>query len=267
MEAVPLRSVEATTCAEAFIDAWVARFGVPAHLTTDQGRQFTSAVWAQLCQLLGVHHVTTTAYHPQANGLVERSHRQLKDSLRARLAGHEWPLHLPWVLLGLRAAPKEDSGVSAAELLYGVPLAIPGQFLSAVEPPIEDLLQQLRGTGPLPTRPLPVAAPVAPPAALQEADFVYVRRGAIASPLATPYTGPFAVVQRGPKVFKLKMGDRVEAVTVDRLKPHLGKSAVLPAAPPPRGRPTVLRDERSYAAVVTGGGSCGGDSDHKKSSK
>jgi hypothetical protein len=52
----------------------------------------------------------TTAYHPQANGLVERTHRQLKDALRARQAGVDWPAHLPWVLLGLRAAPKEVSG-------------------------------------------------------------------------------------------------------------------------------------------------------------
>jgi hypothetical protein len=46
-------------------------------------------------------------------------HRRLKDALKARLAGPDWPLHLPWVLLGLRAAPREDSGVSAAELVYG----------------------------------------------------------------------------------------------------------------------------------------------------
>ncbi|MFO0001722.1 MAG: hypothetical protein ACK559_11365, partial [bacterium] len=61
----------------------------------------------------------TTAYHPPSNGLVESAHRQLKDSLRTRLAGNDWPAHLPWILLGLRAAPKEDSGVSSAELVLG----------------------------------------------------------------------------------------------------------------------------------------------------
>jgi transposase InsO family protein len=87
-----------------------------------------------VCQLLGVQHHLTTAYHPQANGMVERSHRQLKDALRARLAGTSWPDHLPWVLLGLRAAPKKESGVSSAELLYGVPLTLLGQFLAVQEP-------------------------------------------------------------------------------------------------------------------------------------
>jgi transposase InsO family protein len=254
IEAVPLTNIEAATCAEAFIASWVARFGVPAQLTSDQGRQFTSAVWARVSQLLGVEHITTTAYHPQSNGMVERIHRQLKDALRARLADHDWPLHLPWVLLGLRAAPKEDSGVSSAELLYGVPLALPGQFLTAEEPPIPDLLRQLRSTDPLPTRPLPTPPPASPPAALQSAAYVYVRRLAAAGPLAPQYAGPYLVVSRGPKVFQIRMGEQDVAVSVDCLKPHLGSAAVLPAQPPRRGRPSALVDGRSFAAVVTGGG-------------
>jgi len=49
--------------------------------------------------------------------MVERAHRALKDALRARLAGSDWLAHLPYVLLGLRATPKEDSNISAAELV------------------------------------------------------------------------------------------------------------------------------------------------------
>jgi transposase InsO family protein len=109
LEAVPLRNMEAKTCVEAFINTWVARYGVPEAVTTDRGRQFTSALWEGLCQNLQINHISTTAYHPQSNGLVERTHRQIKDALRVRLAGNRWPEHLPWVLFGLRAAPKEDS--------------------------------------------------------------------------------------------------------------------------------------------------------------
>ena len=78
---------------------------------------------------MGTKHHRTTAYHPQANGLVERFHRHLKSALRTRLTGPRWIYELPWVLLGIRTSPKEDIGCSSAELVYGAPLTIPGQFL------------------------------------------------------------------------------------------------------------------------------------------
>jgi transposase InsO family protein len=107
-EAVPLASTTTADCVEAFLNSWVSRFGVPAVVTSDRGVQFTSSVWSGLCQKLGINHKLTTAYHPQANGLVERFHRQLKEALRARLETGDWYSQLPSVMMGLRAAPKED---------------------------------------------------------------------------------------------------------------------------------------------------------------
>jgi transposase InsO family protein len=143
-EAIPLALISAADCAAALFTGWVARFGVPELLTSDRGVQFTSAVWSSLCSLLGIQHIATTAYHPQANRMVERFHRQLKNSLRARLCGPSWTAHLPWVMLGLRAAPKEDSGLSFAEMVYGAALTLPGQFLAAQEPPPEKFLESLQ---------------------------------------------------------------------------------------------------------------------------
>ncbi|MFO0002988.1 MAG: DDE-type integrase/transposase/recombinase, partial [bacterium] len=108
LEALPIADMAASSCADALIAGGISRDGVPAQLTSDRGSQVTSAIWDALCQQLGIQHLPTTAFHPQANGMVERCHRRLKDALRARLAGPDWPLHLPWVLMGLRAAPTED---------------------------------------------------------------------------------------------------------------------------------------------------------------
>jgi transposase InsO family protein len=105
-EAIPLRSTTADSCAAALVDGWISRFGIPQQITSNRGAQFTSSVWSSLLALLGIKSKLTTPYHPQANGAVERFHRRLKDSLRARLAGSDWPSHLPWVLFGLRAAPR-----------------------------------------------------------------------------------------------------------------------------------------------------------------
>jgi transposase InsO family protein len=95
LEVVPMRGMEAATCADALVAGWISRFRVPAILTTDRGTQFSSVLWSLLCQRLGIRHVMTTSYHPQSNGLVERAHRQVKEALKARLAGNRWPDHLP----------------------------------------------------------------------------------------------------------------------------------------------------------------------------
>ncbi len=242
LEAVPLKSTSTEACLEAFTANWLARFGVPARLTTDRGVQFTSHAWDVFCKALGIDHIMTTAYHPQAHGMIERTHRQLKDALRARLAGVSWPEHLPWVLLGLRAAPKEISDISSAELVHGSPLVLPGQFVDIPEPPAESFLEALRAVPAVPQgrRSYAEAASMANlPDTLRVASHVYVRRGQVAPPLTPLYQGPYRVVERGPKVFKLDLGGREDTVSVDRLKPHRGEAEVVEARAPRRGRPPL----------------------------
>jgi transposase InsO family protein len=236
-EAIPLKSIATADCVKAMVSGWVAHFGVPSCLTSDRGVQFCSSLWAALMSRLGIKHVMTSAYHPQSNGILERFHHRLKDAIRARAVTADWLKHLPWILLGLRAVPREDSGVSAAELVFGTPLQLPGQFLSAAEPPPTFFVEQLNSALPC-VAPLPLPAAVAAPPSpqLMAADFVYVRALPKAPALSTPYRGPYAVHKRSLKIFIIKMGGRFEAVTVDRLKPHLGSSP-RPASPPRRGRP------------------------------
>ena len=112
----------------AFITGWIARFGVPG-ISSDRGSQFTSSIWNEIAARLGVKFHHTSAYHSQANGMIERFHRTLKTALKARLTGPNWVEELPWVLLGLRITPKEDLGYSSAELVYGELLIIPGELV------------------------------------------------------------------------------------------------------------------------------------------
>jgi hypothetical protein len=244
VEAVPLSSTTADSCASALITSWVSRFGVPARVTSDRGPQFAGAIWAAFCKQMGIKHVMTTAYHPQSNGMVERVHRQLKAALRSRNCGADWAEHLPWVLMGIRAAPKDDTGVSSAELVYGCSLVLPGE-LQVPSPPIKD--------AELPPPPLPPPHDTRlgrrqrdrrsrermPPVTPQRAAFVYVRRGYCGKPLAPVYSGPYEVVERSPKYFTLRVGGAVQSFSVDRLKPHTGRSPVAPASPPRRGRPAA----------------------------
>lgn len=244
-EAIPLSDTSTATCARALITHWVARFGVPVDISSDRGAQFTSGLWASVTRLLGakLHH--TTAYHPQANGLVERFHRHLKTALKARLTGPDWMDELPWVLLGIRTAPKEDLKTSSAELVYGAPLTVPGDFIPAgrgqQESPTAVLTRLREKVGTL--SPVPTSRHSLParyvPSKLQDSQYVFIRRDTLRTPLQKPYEGPFRVLQKNPKTFIVDYGGRHETVSVDRLKPaHLDiDEPVRVAQPRPRGRP------------------------------
>jgi hypothetical protein len=87
----------------------------------------TGGKWEKsLCLLLLIKHQPTTAYHPQADGMVER----LKDAIHACSATTTWAAELPGGLLGFRSTPREDTNISPAQVLYGTPLALPNQYLS-----------------------------------------------------------------------------------------------------------------------------------------
>lgn len=128
--------------------------------------------------------------------------------------------------------------MSAAELVYGAPLSLPGPIIATAEPPPEFFVQQMQSAVPaVATRPAPEAASKRPPSQLFSATHVYVRSPPAAPALSPAYRGPYIVHKRSSKYFILKMGGRYDAISVDRLKPHLGDSPVA-AQPPKRGRPT-----------------------------
>ena len=120
--------IRAETVSDAFFSGWIARFGTPATITTDGGAQFESKLWDGLCNQLGIVRNRTTSYHPQSNGMVERFHRQLKAAIIAHESPNPLTITLPAVLLGARSAVKELLGRSAAEIVYGTTLRLPGEF-------------------------------------------------------------------------------------------------------------------------------------------
>ena len=101
-----------STSVDSLLHGYVLHFGVPTTVTTDRGAQFISNIWTQLIQRLGAKRHRTTSYHPQCNGLIENSHRRLKDSLRVQQNLTDWAISLPLVLLHIRNTVKDRIAIS-----------------------------------------------------------------------------------------------------------------------------------------------------------
>ena len=93
----PMDNQEAETVAKTVVANYICKFGTPLELESDQGSNFMSAVFKNICKILKIKKLNTSAYHPQAN-LVERSNRKLKTYLRQYVMGnpHVWDQHLPY---------------------------------------------------------------------------------------------------------------------------------------------------------------------------
>ena len=225
LEAIPLPDAKTPTCTNALIRGWISRFGVPADITSDRGPQFTSSLWSNLNKMLGIKQQHATAYHPQANGMVERLHRQLKDSLKARTTSPHWMEHLPFTLLGLRTTWREEPGCSPAELVYGSTLRFPGEFIDPTPPLslqpsttfLRDLQKSMHVTLPPPPTHHSSLTSYYPPS-LGHTGFVYVRIDKHKTPLQRPYEGPYRIISTSEEFFTLDVNGRTENISVDRLK-------------------------------------------------
>ncbi|GFR01843.1 transposon Ty3-I Gag-Pol polyprotein [Trichonephila clavata] len=248
-EAIPISNISAETVAHAFITQWISRFGLPSIITTDQGLQFESNLFSLLTKLLGVQKIKTTPYHPKSNGIVERFHRSLKQSLRCH-APTKWTESIPLVLLGLRTALKEDLQCTSAELVYGSTLRLPAEFFKTpslnVDP--HEFLKNLRAV-------MDQLKPVATTShgskkvfvhpGLKTCSHVFVRHDPVKKPLQTPYDGPYLVLKRTEKMFTIEKNGKHSTINIDRLKPaffensHHSSAPII--SPPPVAFPTSTK--------------------------
>ena len=107
-EVFPVSDQTDLTIAQLLVESIFCRHGVPAELLSDRGRAFLSGLMQEVYQLMGIHKVSTTAYHPQTDGLVERFNHTLTDMLAMTVEsnGRDWERRLPFVLFAYRTSSK-----------------------------------------------------------------------------------------------------------------------------------------------------------------
>lgn len=168
------------------------------------------------------NHIKTSSYHPQANGLIENWHRTLKAAIMCHQSAN-WTDKIPIILLGFRSTYKEDIKATPAEMVYGTTLRLPGEFFhesleTKIEPDfVKDFRRAMNGLRPTQTSHHHTPK-VFVQKELSECSHVFVRDDTVRPGLKQPYDGPFEVMKRYEKTFKLKIKDKKCHVSIDRLK-------------------------------------------------
>ena len=143
-DVVPLKDMSAASVAEGLVEVF-SRTGLPRVLLSDQGSQFMSSLLKQLCLRLGIARITTSTYHPQSNGCLERLHGTLTPMIRKAIVDKlSWPEQVKYALFALRGMPARDTGYSPYEIVYGRKFPSPLSLLfdswsDSTTPPCEAL--------------------------------------------------------------------------------------------------------------------------------
>lgn len=82
-------NMEAQTVANILVEEVFAKLGVPRILHSDQGMQYESNLFQELCALLHNKKTRTSPYHPQSDGMVERFDKTLAIMLSANVNDHQ----------------------------------------------------------------------------------------------------------------------------------------------------------------------------------
>ena len=135
-EGYAIPNQEAGTVARKVVDEFVARLGVPRQMHSDQGRNFVSAVFTEMCALLGIEKTRTTPLHPQSDGMVERYIRTLESMLAKFTSQHQrdWDDHLALLMMAYRTSVHETTGHTPSMMMLGREAEVPLDLLMGRPP-------------------------------------------------------------------------------------------------------------------------------------
>ena len=240
VEGYALPNQEAVTVADVLVKEFVCRFGVPLFVHSDQGRNFESAVFGEMCRLLGISKTRTTPLHPQSDGMVERFNRTIESQLSKYVEDHQrdWDKHIPFLLMAYRTSVHEATGHSPSQLMLGRHLRLPIDLLlerpEGESPQLstayaERLLENLEDVHRFARKHLQQASDKmkerydssSQGRTLERGDAVWLfnpqRKKGVTPKLMRNWKGPYTVVKRiNDVVYRIQLGPRTKPKVVHR---------------------------------------------------
>ncbi len=131
IECIPLHSQTAEVTARSAVNDFFSRFGYPLKLVSDQGRNFESSLFKEVCRVLQINKSRTTAYRPSANGQAERMNRTLMSAVRCFVdeCKDEWDEYIPLITSAIRSSVNRNTGFTPNHLMLGRELNTPAEML------------------------------------------------------------------------------------------------------------------------------------------
>jgi len=139
IEAFPLPDAEASTCMRAMYDGFFSSFGLPRQIHSDQGKNFDSRLFHELCKIAGVTKTRTTPFHPRSDGQTERANRTILQMLRTAANDNptDWPNRLPALLAAYRMTVHKVTQVTPNMAMLGREVLFPTTLIA--RPPEEPI--------------------------------------------------------------------------------------------------------------------------------
>jgi hypothetical protein len=139
-DAFPVKNHTAETVARVLFNRVFVYLGMPLRILSDQGPEFESNLFQELCRWMGIEKVRTTPYKPSTNGMVERYHRTLNSILAKIIAANQrdWCERTPTAAAAYRASVHESTGFSPNFIMFGRENRMPVDLLCGCPPGDEE---------------------------------------------------------------------------------------------------------------------------------
>jgi hypothetical protein len=237
--AIPVPRQDTETVARAFVTHIILKFGTPERLLTDQGSNFLSEIFKNTCKMLKIEKLQTTAFHPESNGSLERSHRVLKEYLRHYIAEDQsnWDAWIPYAIHMYNTSNHSATGYTPFELIFGFKASMPSALQASPSTQysyddfVSELKSRLQSAHQVARERLVTAKEKSkeqydkdsklPTFNIGDRVLLYdetVRRGR-SRKLCSQWLGPYEITSLDKVNAIIKMGRRRQKVHVNRLKP------------------------------------------------
>ena len=253
VEIIPIPDQSAETTARVILNEVIARFGCPLSIHSDQGSNYESKIFAELCEMLEIRKTRTSPRNPKCNGQTERFNKTLTRMIRAYLTDcqTDWDLNLGCLAAAYRATPNDTTKLTPNLIMLGREVRLPAEIVfgstthsadtvTSYGQYVQNIKQKMQKAHEICRENLHKCAIRQKCRSDSDKQFHTYKTGdivwylnirrkeAICTKLQTPYTGPFLIQKKLSEhnyVIQLsKSKTDVRVVHYDKLKPYKGTS-------------------------------------------